>query len=74
MFDDYESNNQYHLVFTVSYQDLMVNMIEKPLYDIVDVVSGFGGILGLLTGCSALSVIEIFAVIYLSIGAFLKRR
>ena len=74
VFDDYESNNQYHLVFTVSYQDLMVNMIEKPLYDIVDVVSGFGGILGLLTGCSALSVIEIFAVIYLSIGAFLKRR
>ena len=66
--------NKYGLKFAVSHQELAIHSSEKALFGVLDIIISFGGILGLLTGCSALSVIEILAVLVLSLGALLRRR
>ena len=66
--------NKYGLKFAVSHQELAIHSSEKALFGVLDIIISFGGILGLLTGCSALSVVEILAVLVLSLGALLRRR
>ena len=62
------------LVFTVSYKQLTVTEInEVEAYDAVTLLANFGGMLGLMTGMSALSLIEILVWFVLSVVARLQR-
>ena len=62
------SSNNNKVLLRVYYRELMEMQInEAASYDRVTLVANFGGMLGLMTGMSALSLFEIFIWILLCV-------
>ena len=58
-----ETYKKHIIRFSVYYDSFAVeNVIEQGLYDIESLLSNFGGLMGLLTGASVISVIELIWV------------
>ena len=69
--DSYKNS---HLSLNIYYNSFYYTVIEEVVkIDIIDLVSGIGGTIGLFIGCSVLSIAEIFELIFLLIDALLKR-
>ena len=64
-FDTFEETQRNFFSLVVYYEELKYTLItENPSMTIVDLVSNVGGILGVFTGISFLSFIEIFELIF----------
>ena len=63
-----------HLSLNIYYNSFYYTVIEEVVkIEMVDLISGIGGIIGLFIGCSVLSIAEIFELIFLVIEALFKR-
>ena len=68
----YQNTN---LSLNIYYDSFYYTVIEEVIKtELLDLISGIGGTIGLFIGCSVLSIAEIFEFIFLLIEAFLKRK
>ena len=64
-------NKENHLALNIYYDSMSYTTFDEiPKLNLIDLISNIGGTLGLLTGASFLSIVEIFEIIFLVVSSF----